>query len=55
MISRRFGSLYARSSSLSALAARGRDYIGDLDVHGSGEHPAGWVHNPQYQLLKKNP
>lgn len=37
---------------LNALAARGRDHIGDLDLHGCGEHPAGWVHNPQYQVLK---
>ncbi len=42
-------------SRLNALAARGREYIGDLDVHGRGEHPAGWVHNPQYQVLPSKP
>lgn len=37
---------------LTALAARGREHIGDLEFHGSGERAAGWVHHPEYQVLK---
>jgi arylsulfatase A len=37
---------------LTALAAKGREHIGDLDFHGRDERPAGWVHNSEYQILK---
>ena len=40
---------------LAALAAQGREHIGDLDYHGRGEHPAGWVRDPHYQVLKTKP
>jgi arylsulfatase A len=37
---------------LSELATKGREHIGDLDFHGRGERPAGWVHHPEYQVLR---
>ena len=40
---------------LSALAAAGRAHIGDLDLQGRGARPAGWVHQPQYQVLHPAP
>jgi arylsulfatase A-like enzyme len=40
---------------LTALAAKGRDHIGDLGFHGRDERPAGWVHNPEYQILEPKP
>lgn len=37
---------------LAALGAKGRATIGDTGVHGSAERPAGWVHQPDYRVLK---
>jgi arylsulfatase A-like enzyme len=37
---------------LTELAAKGREHIGDFNFRGRGERPAGWVHQPQYQILK---
>jgi arylsulfatase A-like enzyme len=36
---------------LLELATRARTEIGDLDLPGRGERPAGWVFNPQVQIL----
>jgi arylsulfatase A len=40
---------------LVALAAKGREHIGDHAFEGRGVRPAGWVHNPQYQVLPSQP
>ena len=37
---------------LTALAAKGREHIGDYDLEGRGVRPAGWIRNPQYQVLR---
>lgn len=39
-------------AQLTALAAKGRAYIGDTGLHGTAERPAGWVRDPVYQVLK---